>query len=242
MPERADMSLVGGGPTSHFDYNDPSSDTADDEVHHQIGLLHAQVLLSAMQCDLLRVGSLQWSPGTNHVAFAGQYPGEPDAIYMHHPMSHKVSGVSPGNWYEAAPDPSMTSGGRNVLEIITFLANINTWHNARTAEVVNMFKNAADPFGPEGSRMLDRTIITYTTEVAHMEHARNTKPAFIFGGSGLGMQLGKYVAFSQARAEVDLFATIAQAFFQMADPMSKLGHLTFASTPTPIEGLWVKPA
>ncbi len=232
VPAAPDPNLS-GKVGSKFEYDNPVASTADDEIHNEIGKIHAGILLAAMQCDIIRVGTFQWSPGTNHVSFKGQYPGEPNSIYMHHPLSHRVNCCDTFN-----SKPTGANG-----EVAQFLANINAWYNARTAEVVNLFKSAIDPFGDGTETMLDRTVIPYITEVSQQNHSRDPKAAMIFGGGKLGMQLGKYVNFEgQGRPHVDLWATVAQAFFQSADPMSKLGHLKFASDPAVIDGLWKKPA
>ncbi len=232
VPAAPDAGLS-GKTGSKFDYGNPTTSTADDEVHEAIGKIHAGILLAAMQCDLIRVGTFQWSPGTNHVSFKGQYPGEPNSIYMHHPLSHRVNGVDTFN--------SLPTGSNG--EAAQFLVNVNAWYNARTAMVIKMFKDAVDPLGDGTAKMLDRTVIPYVTEVSQQNHARDPKPAFIFGGKALGMQLGKYVNFEgQGRAHVDLWATVAQAFFRSDDPMSQLGHLQFGAAPKVIDGLWTKPA
>lgn len=232
VPAAPDAGLS-GKTGSKFDYDNPVTSTADDEVHEQIGKIHAGILLAAMQCDIIRVGTFQWSPGTNHVSFKGQYPGEANTIYMHHPLSHKVNCCDTFN-----SKPSGTNG-----EIAQFLANVNTWYNARTAMVIKMFKDAIDPLGDGTATMLDRTVIPYITEVAQQNHNRDPKAAFIFGGKALGMQGGKYLNFEgQSRNHVDLWATVAQAFFQSNNPMAKLSDLKFGATPKVIEGLWSKPA
>ncbi len=234
VPAAPDANLS-GKTGSKSDYGNPATSVADDQVHEQIGKIHAGILLAAMQCDIIRVGTFQWSPGTNHVSFKGQYPNEPDTIYMHHPLSHKVNCCDTFN-----SKPSGTNG-----DIAQFLANVNTWYNARTAMVIKMFKDAIDPLGDGTSTMLDRTVIPYITEVSQQNHARDPKAAFIFGGRALGMQLGKYVNFEgQARNHVDLWATVAQAFTRTNTPMSTITGLKFGNnaTPKPIDGLWVKPA
>lgn len=232
VPAAPDAELS-GKTGSKFDYDNPVTSTADDEIHEEIGKIHAGILLAAMQCDIIRVGTFQWSPGTNHVSFKGQYPGEANSIYMHHPLSHRVNGVDTFN-----SQPGGSDG-----EVAQFLVNVNAWYNARTAMVIKMFKDAVDPLGDGTATMLDRTVIPYVTEVAQQNHARDPKPAFIFGGKALGMQLGKYVNFEgQGRAHVDLWATVAQAFFRSNDPMSYLGDLEFGATPRVIDGLWTKPA
>jgi hypothetical protein len=216
---------------SKDEYKNPVATTADDALHQEIGKVHAGILLAAMQCDLLRVGTLQWSPGTNHVSFKGQYPGEANTMYMHHPLSHKVNG----------DDTFNSKPGGYAGEVAQFLANVNAWYFARMAEVVNTYKTAIDPWGDGAQTMLDRTVIAYITEVSQQNHdERDPRPAMFFGGKALGMQLGKYLSFEgQSRPHVDFFATVAQAFFQ-GNPTSHLSALKFATTPKPIDGLWSK--
>ena len=85
-----DVQAASYGNTDHNNYGNATAPASDDTAHQQIGELHQAVLMAAFQCDLTRVGLFQWSPGTNHVAFAGQYPGTPNAILMHHPVSHRI--------------------------------------------------------------------------------------------------------------------------------------------------------
>src|SRR5262249_17863770 len=93
VPAAPDPKLV-GKTGSKFDYNNPATSTADDVIHEQIGKLHAGIILAAFQCDIIRVATFQWSPGTNHVSFKGLMPGEPNTIYMHHPQSHKIGSAA----------------------------------------------------------------------------------------------------------------------------------------------------
>ena len=71
-----DVQAASYGNTDHNNYGNATAPASDDTAHQQIGELHQAVLMAAFQCDLTRVGLFQWSPGTNHVAFAGQYPGD----------------------------------------------------------------------------------------------------------------------------------------------------------------------
>ena len=65
--------------------------TSDETTHEAVGKAHAAILRAAFACDLIRVATFQWSPGTNHVAFKGVDPNAPDTIWMHHPLSHQVT-------------------------------------------------------------------------------------------------------------------------------------------------------
>lgn len=238
VPMAPDPNIKGQAGSSN-PYNTNDVPTADDQVHEAIGKLHAGILLAAMQCDIISTATFQWSPGTNHVSFKGLRPDEPNKIFMHHPQSHKIGGGR-GNYFDAPPpnsDPTLQA-------IVQFMVNVHKWYNDKTADIVNMFKNATDAFG---GNMLDYTVMPFFTEVAMATHERDPKAAMFFGGKALGMQHGKYVHFEDGggtgtRPHVDFWATVAQAYFRSTDPAAYLGALQFASPPKPIDGMWVKPA
>ncbi|HEX2876378.1 MAG TPA: DUF1552 domain-containing protein [Polyangiaceae bacterium] len=236
VPAAPDPNLMGQVGSSN-PYNIDAVATADDEAHEAIGKLHAGILLAAMQCDIITTASFQWSPGTNHVSFKGLRPDEPNKIYMHHPMSHKIGGGR-GLYFDGPPTDAFQ------VALNEFMINVHRWYNDKTADIVNMFKNAQDAFG---GNMLDHTVMPFFTEVAMATHERNPKAAMYFGGKALGMQHGKYVNFENdngngTRPHVDFWATVAQAYFRSTDPAAYLGGLDFASAPKPIDGFWTKPA
>jgi hypothetical protein len=150
---------------------------------------------------------------------------------MHHPVSHN------GSFLQGASerDPSTLSGDdKNRYE---FLANVQTWYNTRLADMLKKFKAATDGFG--GS-ILDHTVIPYVTEVAQANHSRGPKPAFLFGGTKLGLKHGTFQQFSN-RPQDDLFLTCAQALLKTADPKMALNAEAFWKSNTnaaAISGLW----
>jgi hypothetical protein len=206
-PAAPDPAIIGKS-GSRNDYGRPqvTNGMADDVLHEQIGKTHMGIIQAAFQCDLIRVATFQWSPGTNHVSFKGQYPGEPSSIYMHHPLSHRVQ--RPG-FFDGDPPTNPDE-----LELFEFLANVNTWYNQKTAELLVGLKNATDSYG---GKLLDHTIVPYVTEVAEANHSRNAMPAMIFGGKALGMRHGQFI--NQSRGHNDLWATIAQAYFKTTNPL-----------------------
>jgi hypothetical protein len=233
IPPAPDPNLK-GKTGSHDDYRNPATTTADDAQHEQIGKVHASILRAAFVCDILRVGTFQWSPGTNHVSFKGLYPGEPNTIYMHHPLSHKPQ----------LQNPAITNGSPPTVspdqELYGFLQNVQTWYNQKTADILSEFKSTKDAFG---NSLLDYTIIPFVTEVAESAHTRGPKPAMIFGGKALGMQGGQFQNFASGRPQQDLFVTIAQAFFGNSTPLTtNLSAEKFVKTGVSvIPGLWTKP-
>jgi hypothetical protein len=154
---------------------------------------------------------------------------------MHHPVSHA------GNFLNGGPsnnDPSGLSGADK--DRYEFLASVQTWYNTRLADLLKKFKAAKDIF--EGS-VLDYTVIPYITEVAQANHSRGPKPAFLFGGTKLGLKHGTFQNLSN-RPQVDLYLTCAQALMKTADPKAALTaerFMQFNKNGAPIAGLWSAP-
>lgn len=237
VPMAPDASLKGQA-GSKFNYGEGNeiSATSDEDIHERIGKAHAAVILAAFQCDIVRVASFQWSPGTNHVSFKGRYPAEPERSFMHHPMSHRIGSQS---FFNGAPQ----TGTSKDASLYQFLVSINTWYNQKTADILQTFKDAKDGWG---NSILDYTVVPYLTEVGDPSHARGPKPSLIFGGKALGMKGGQFLNFeNNRRPQVDVWLTVAQALLQHDDPLAVLPAATEKfdrNGAGPIRGLWEKPA
>jgi hypothetical protein len=235
LPPAPDSALAAPS-GSNFYYGSWVSDTDESPALETLGKLHLGVLRAAFQCDLVRVGTFQWTSSVNHVAFKGLHPGHPESCIRHHPISHQVSGVP-----VPVDGPPTNPAYANTLE---FLANVQTWFNQKTADVLAEFKNATDAYG---GTLLDHTVVPFFTETANYSHSRQPLPALILGGRALGFQGGQFQNFEgDLRHGNDLWLTIAQAFFpDEGNVLEPLSAEKFAQDETkfsgPIEGLWVKP-
>jgi hypothetical protein len=212
------------------DYSLLKVNTSDETTHEAVGKAHAAILRAAFACDLIRVATFQWSPGTNHVAFKGLDPNEPDTIYMHHPLSHRII------------DAAFFNGARPSENAYVWdaMVNANRWYFQKTAEIINELRLQADPQDPTGGSLLDHTVIPMITEVAEASHTREGHGAIIFGGRKLGMQGGQYQSVSGIHNR--LWVTVSQAFLG-ADAVSKLaGEAYVKSGASPVPGLWVAPS
>ena len=233
QPPGAPNPALVGKSGSHFDY--PARplpvETADDPIHAQVGRLHASILQAAFQCDLIRVATFQWASASSHVSFSGLYPPNPNAAYMHVPMSHLIPSSLDS---QSAYPPESRPEARGAVD---FMANVHTWYNRQTAEIVNGFKNATDVFG---GNLLDNTIIPFVTGVADSGGASSPLPALIFGGRRLGLVQGQFFDFSRTpRPMNDMWMTIAQAYLRTNDPLSALAGESFVTSDVaPIPGIW----
>jgi hypothetical protein len=231
LPPLPEASLSGqNGDTLTADYSEPKANTSDDTTHEAVGKAHAAIIRAAFACDLLRVATFQWSPGTNHVSFKGLDPNDPSAIWMHHPLSHRVA------------DTTFYNGSRpaDYAYIWDAMVNANRWYFQKTADIINEFRREVDPLDPRGGSLLDRTIIPMITEVAEAAHSREGHAALIFGGSKLGMQGGQYQSVSGIHNQ--LWVTLAQAFLGV-DAVGNLSNEAYVKNGAdPISGLWAAPS
>lgn len=232
LPLEPDGSLSGKTADRLGDYDNPMTSTDDSGTHRAVGKAHWGIIKAAFQCDLIRVATFQWSPGTNHVSFKGLDPNSPQTIYMHHPLSHKVQ------------DAGFFNGNRpsSNAHVWDAMVNANKWYHTEMAALIAEFKAATDAYG---GNLLDQTIIPHVTEVAEASHTRSPLPALIFGGKALGMQGGQFQNFAQAKNHNCLWASIAQAYLKSNDPLgqnSPLAEDNFVKeNVAPIAGLWAPP-
>jgi hypothetical protein len=167
-------------------YSTTTSNERDDQIHEKIGKLHFSVIRAAFQCDLTRVVTFQWSPGTNHVSFQGMYPGEATSIKMHHPLSHEF----------------------NNPDVPEFLTNVDAWYSQKTCDLLQTLMDTPDV---GGGNLLDNTFIPYVTEVARADHSWNDAPFLIFGGEGVRLQGNRLKKYNPRRSVNDLWLAAAQA-------------------------------
>jgi hypothetical protein len=231
VPARPSASLTGrSGDVLVGDYTRPEANTSDEDTHEAVGKAHAAVIRAAFACDLIRVATFQWSPGTNHVAFKGVDPSDPEKIWMHHPLSHRVMESGFFNGPRPATDAYVWDA----------MVNVNRWYFQKTADIVREFLLEVDPLDPGGGSLLDRTVIPLITEVAEAAHTREGHAALVLGGNALGLQGGQYRSVSGIHNQ--LWVTVAQALLG-ADAVSKLASEVYVKHgASPIPGLWVAPS
>jgi hypothetical protein len=230
VPTAPAMNLNGINSDANADYNSPTSAQDDAPNHAAVGAAHSSIIRAAFACDIIRVATFQWSPGTNHVSFKGADPNSPNTIYMHHPLSHRNLRTE---FYQGSPP----AADRYIWDAMAYVQH---WYFVETAKFVMGFLNQKDPLDPAGGTLLDRTLIAAVSEVGNPSHDRNNASGLLIGGSKLGMQPGAFHNLSNSHHN-RLWASAAQAFLG-ADPLSKLNAEAFYKDGvTPISGTWAAP-
>jgi hypothetical protein len=230
VPMAPAMNLNGLNSDQNGDYGKPTSNQDDAPNHAAVGAAHSSIIRAAFACDIIRVATFEWSPGTNHVSFKGADPNSPATIYMHHPLSHRKLD---SGFYQGSPPGT----DRYIWDAMAY---VQWWYFNETAKFVKGFLDQKDPTDSMGASLLDRTLITAVSEVGNPSHDRNNASGLIIGGKKLGMQPGGFQSLSSSHHN-RIWVTAAQAFLG-ADPVSKLGTEVFYKTGvTPIPGVWAAP-
>jgi hypothetical protein len=192
--------------------------TDDGPLHQRVAAAHMDVLRAAMVCDIIRVGSFQFSPGTNHLALKGFFPNDMTGIYQHHPVSHRIGTADTTAAATLAALPRAEAA---------FLFNVQVWYFGLHAANLVKWKTQMDGFG---NSLLDYTVVPFITEVRATGHEQSGMPAMIFGGKALGFIHNKYMAGNWTVNQY--FGTLGQAF----------GYTNKAPVGAPIAGVWNAPA
>jgi Protein of unknown function (DUF1552) len=164
----------------------PANQSGQNPFHGEIGLLQLAIIRTAFACDLTRTATFMWSPGTNLVVFGGLYTGMRQE--EHHLTSHDQS------------EPKEHD-----------LVAIERWYADRTVEALQEFDRITVP---DGSTLLDNTVVPYVTEVARgWDHDQANAPLAVVGGSRLGIPGNRfYRADGANRPTNDLWLALAPAF------------------------------
>jgi hypothetical protein len=139
----------------------------DDEKHDRIAQLHFSLIKAAFRCDLTRVVTFQFSPGTNHVSFANMWPPDPSLFKVHHTTSH---------------DP-------DTPDTLEFLTRIEIWYAERVSKFITELATAPDA---SGTPVLDNMLVPYVSEVGARYHNWDNMPFLLFGGTNTKLR-GNYV-------------------------------------------------
>ena len=163
----------------------------DDQKHHDIGQLHLSIIKAAFKCDLTRVVTFQWSPGTNHVSFGDLWPPNPSVFKVHHTTSHDAD----------SPD------------MLEFLTRVEEWYTTRVSTFLQDLAKTVDPVGDGAATILDNTLVPWVTEVGTRRHNWDNMPWVFFGGPGVKLQGGRIWTNNRTqRSTNDVWMACARVF------------------------------
>ena len=144
----------------------------DSHPHLDLGQTQLRLIKAAFTCDLARVATFMWAPGTSWVKFPGTFQGA------------TVMGA-----YESAPhyqvSHTVDAGTEN------WLSQIDQFYSAATSTVLQEFATTPDI---DGNMLLDNTIVVYVTESARaFDTNQQNVPVLLFGGKNTGLNGGTFL-------------------------------------------------
>lgn len=147
-----------------------------------VGALSMDMMVSALACDLTRVGVLQWTSGQGGPSH--QWLG----VQRHH---HSLSHESPSN-SEARQE----------------LIDINNWYANQFAELLDRMERV--DVG-DGSSLLDHSLVLWCNELGEgYTHTKRDIPYVLAGSANGAIDTGRYLRFD-GNAHGELFTAMANA-------------------------------
>ena len=143
------------------------------------GKLQMDLLVSALACDLTRVGTVQWTNSAGYVNMT--WLGINRA---HHDLSHDADG-------------NMES--RNAL------IKINAWYSEQLAYLMQKLADVPEGNGT----MLDNTLILWCNELGKgNDHSHPRMPFVLAGGAGGALRTGRFLQFANQPFHNDLLVSV----------------------------------
>ncbi len=156
-----------------------------------VGQLQMDMIVAALQTDLTRVASIQWSNTVSRVGF----PWISDLFYKGFDHHDKIS-------HNTSP------------EAIEDRRRIYTWYAQQFLYFIDKLKQIPEPSNTS-TTLLDNTLVVYISEMSiGNEHNPNNLPVMLAGGLQGKINKGRFVDYSTtgSRSTGDLWTTVAQAF------------------------------
>lgn len=178
-----------------------------DDQFEVVGKLQMDLAVLALQCDLTRAVTIQWS----HPVSPTSLQNYTDVSTRHHDASH------------------FDTNSESAIE--TF-ATLKRWYMERFAYLIDELRATQDSTGVS---LLDNTLVLVCSELGHSSrHDHNDMP-FILGGRAGGLVTGRYLDYRNSNnngneSHAKLLVSIAQA---MGIPITSFGYTGHGSGPLP---------
>jgi hypothetical protein len=175
----------------------------------EIGQMQMDLMILALQCDLTRVASLQWSTAEStviHTWLPLEYPGTKE----HHMMTHNES-------VDVSQMAAMVDQ-QTALTIRSDLTKVHNWYAQQFAYMLGKMKAIDEG---NGKSLLDNMLFFWTNELGEGgKHTYYNVPMVLAGSCGGQLPTGRYFdflgngmpAFGSGMAHNKLFVTFLKLF------------------------------
>jgi hypothetical protein len=175
----------------------------------EIGQMQMDLMILALQCDLTRVASLQWSTAESTVIHEW-LPLEYQGTREHHMMTHNES-------VDVSTMADMVDQ-ETALTIRRDLTKVNTWYAEKFAYMLGRLKGIQEA---NGKSLLDNMLFFWTNELGEGgKHTYYNVPMVLAGSCGGQLRTGRYLdflggqipGFGSGMAHNKLFVTFLKMF------------------------------
>jgi hypothetical protein len=172
------------------------------DLFEPIGTAQMDLITAAFTCDLVRVGTMQWSQAGNRVGF-GFLPGVPTGI-THHDLAH------------ANDVPS--------------LQKIHTWYATMMAKMLGKLQAVVEPDG--SNLLDNTGILWLNELTAGVSHAKDDSPFVLIGKAAGAFTPGRYLEFKgKGLGNEDLLVGILRAYGIMDARCGDATHPEYLTRP-----------
>ena len=151
-----------------------------------LGELQMKLLVKALQCDLTRVGTLQWSRAGSNTVHTWASKAGLNITDTHHNISH-VGSTEPGR---------------------SMMIAINQWYAARFSTFLDLLKAVPEA---DGTTLLDHCAVLWSTELSDGDrHTRTDVPTVLAGKCSGAFKPGRCLRYTNAPNN-EVLASVANA-------------------------------
>jgi hypothetical protein len=191
----------------------PALDVTDAARYAESTRLQTELLVAAFRCDSTRVASLMWSGATAKVLPRWLEGVSYPEFSFQTPMTQGFHSYT----HDPFRDPIDTTQRETRNKLLT----IYRWYAGAVANLLERLQSVTEP---DGSTLLDNTLVLWGSELASPDvHSFDRMPFVVAGGSKF-LRTGRYVNY-HAEQHTALLATVLLA---MGMPDVRFGHPDYA--------------
>jgi uncharacterized protein DUF1552 len=170
-----------------------------------VAKLQMDLLVAAMACDQVRVGSLQFENSVGQAMFTWV---DPTITRGHHDMSHD------------------DDSNADTMEKLT---KINVWYAQQLNYLMTSLAAVPEPTATGMGTMLDNTVIVWCNELSKGNiHSHTPQPFVLAGGAGGALQTGRYLQFAGKTPHNNLLVSLVN---MMGGNIKTFGNPAYCTGP-----------
>jgi hypothetical protein len=191
-------------------------DPNDEARYAEITRAQTDLLVAAFRCDVTRVASIMWSGATAKVLPVWLNGRTYSDLPFETPMV--------GGFHSVTHDPYRDPADARQAETRNKLLAVYRWYAGAVAQLLERLQSVVEP---DGSTLLDNTLIVWGSELAAPDLHSFERMPFVLAGGSKFLRTGRYVDY-RGEEHTALLATLG---LTLGLPDARFGHPDFARAP-----------